>query len=453
MIRDRARAARSARHATLCLLLALAASGTTARADEAAPADTTLGRYLGGLRDSTDVYFGRSAAPLDTAGLDSSLAWGLAHPDAPRRPQSALTLVPTFRFNRADGPVYGGTVGLGHLVQEGRITGRLSWAVGPRDLLGGAAYERRLVRGPAEWRFSASGGRRTNLIDRERSDKSFAAFRALTTGSDSRHYMREDGFSVSLQRETPVWRIKVGYNDDLQSPLPTTTTWSLSGARADPIFNLPARFGRMREIEYEAGVQLPVVPVFLQAQYATASDAIGSDFEYRRSRLAASGDWALGESFSIVPQVAYGRLSGEAVPQASFYMGGTRSLRSIKGSSRGGTGLALARLDLIGHDDVLALMRIPHPDAFPLHMGAFIASGVVWGVDPYGGPTIPGLDWPNREDWLHEAGIQVLFRPGIPESDGYLRISYAWPLGPADRDPRWTITYSRALDLVDRIAR
>lgn len=447
-------AATAATRSTAALLIALAvACAVPAMAAEPAPADTALQRYLGGLRDSTDVFFGRSAAPLDTAGLDSALAWGLLYPDAPRRRQTTLTLVPTFRYNRADGPVYGGTLGIGRLEGAGRVTGRMSWAVGPRDLLGGAAYDRRLTRGPAEWRFGVSGGRRTNIIDRERSDKTWASIRALTTGSDSRHYMREDGWAAQLQRETPVWRVRVEYADELQSPLETTTTWSLTGSRADPDFNLPARFGRMREITYDVGVQLPFVPVFLQADYSTSSDAIGSDFEYRRSRFAASGDWALGGSFSIVPQIAYGRLSGDAVPQASFYLGGNRSLRSIRGSSMGGTGLALARVDLIGHDDVLALMRVPHPDAFPIHVGAFAATGAAWGVDPFGGRTIPGVDWPNEQDWLHEAGLQILYRPGIPDTDGYVRVSYAWPLGASDRSGRWMITYSRALDLVDRIAR
>lgn len=438
--------------AAAALIFACACAAPAAAA-EPAPPDTALQRYLGSLRDTTDAYFGRSAAPLDTAGLDSALAWSLAHPDAPRRLQTSFTVVPTFRYNRADGPVYGGTVGVGRPGRAGRVTGRVSWAVGPRDLLGGAAWDKPLTRGPAEWQFGVSGGRRTQILDRERSDKTWASIRALTTGSDSRHYMREDGFALHVQRETPVWRARIEYADQLQSPLETTTTWSLTGSRADPEFNLPARFGRMREITYDLGVQLPFVPVFLQADYSTSSDAIGSDFEYRRYRFAASGDWPLGESFSLVPQAGYGRLSGEAVPQAAFYLGGNRSLRSIRGSSLGGTGLALARLDLIGHDDVLTLMRIPHPDAFPIHLGAFAASGAVWGEDPFGGRTIPGVDWPNRQDFLHEAGVQILYRPGIPETDGYLRISYAWPLGASGRDGRWMVTYSRALDLVDRIAR
>jgi len=200
-------------------------------------------------------------------------------------------------------------------------------------------------------------------------------------------------------------------------------------------------------------VQLPFVPVFVQADYATASKRLDSAHDYRRGRVAASGDWSLGPSFSIVPQVAYGRLTGEEVPQASFYLGGNRSLRSIRGSSLSGSRLALGRIDLIGHDDVLALMRVPHPDAFPIQVGAFAASGVVWGKDAFGGPTKAGDDWPRKEDWLHEVGVQVLYRPGFPETDGYLRVSYAWPLGPTERSGRWMFTYSRALDLVDRIAR
>lgn len=435
------------------LLILPAIAPSPAGAAEGAPPDTALRRYLGGLSDSTDTYFGRSAVPVDTSGLDSALAWGLQNPDAPRRRQTSFTIIPTFRFNRADGPVYGATAGIGRPQLEGRVTGRLSYTVGPDQWIGGASYDKELARGPALWTFNLSGGRRTQIIDREASDKTFASFRALLYGSDSRHYMREDGFATFLQRETPVWRLRLGYVDELQSPLETTTTWTLLGPRADPEFNLAAQAGRSRELRYELGVQLPFVPVFVQGEYHTASDRLRSDFEFRRYRLAASGDWGLGESFSIVPQIAYGRLTGDAVPQTSFFLGGSKTLRSVQGSSVGGTGMTLARLDFIGHDDLLALMRIPHPDAFPLHAGAFVATGAAWGVDPYGGPTVPGIDWPNEEDWLHEAGVQILYRPGLPESDGYLRISYAWPLGPADRDAKWTVTYSRALDLVDRIAR
>ena len=60
----------------LAAVLALAAGPVRAQA----PADTALGGFLGGLADSTDRYFGFTATPLDTAGLDSALADRLKRP-------------------------------------------------------------------------------------------------------------------------------------------------------------------------------------------------------------------------------------------------------------------------------------------------------------------------------------------------------------------------------------
>ena len=68
------------------LLLATLAvlGGGPARADvrraaaaadsSSAPADTSFGRYLDALHDSTDTFFRTVVAPVDTAGLDSVLA-------------------------------------------------------------------------------------------------------------------------------------------------------------------------------------------------------------------------------------------------------------------------------------------------------------------------------------------------------------------------------------------
>ena len=45
---------------------------------EEAPADSALGAYVRSLSDSTDSWFGSTAAPLDTTGLDSALVAGLS---------------------------------------------------------------------------------------------------------------------------------------------------------------------------------------------------------------------------------------------------------------------------------------------------------------------------------------------------------------------------------------
>jgi len=121
------------------------------------------------------------------------------------------------------------------------------------------------------------------------------------------------------------------------------------------------------------------------------------------------------------------RLPGAA---GFFYLGGQHSLRSLTGDSRGGTGLALARLDVVESPDLLTLAHIPHPAMLPLQAGVFAASGAVWGADPYGGPSVPGLDWPRRQGWLSEAGASLIYQPGIPDPLWMLRLNVAWPLGP-----------------------
>jgi hypothetical protein len=56
--------------------------------------------------------------------------------------------------------------------------------------------------------------------------------------------------------------------------------------------------------------------------------------------------------------------------------------------------------------------------------------------------------WPEKTAWLSEAGASLLYRPGVPEDDGYFRLNYAHPLGNREGKGRWSVTYSRALDLL-----
>ena len=105
-------------------------------------------------------------------------------------------------------------------------------------------------------------------------------------------------------------------------------------------------------------------------------------------------------------------------------------------------------MDVIGTDDILALAHLPHPAMFPIQAALFAATGAVWGNDPFGGPGSPEAGWPDRGAWTSEAGASFLYRPGIPDGDAYLKINVAWPLGPVSHAARWTVTYSRALDLL-----
>ena len=425
----------------------LAASAATPRAEEAPP-DSALDRFLGDMSDSTGAYFGITAARPDTAGLDSALAFGLAHPGAGDRRRPSLSFRPDLGFSRVDGPVYGAGAGIGRASDLGRLEGLIAWASGPNDVLGGGTFRRSWQGADAAWSLALYAGRRTDGMDRDTNDIALSMLRAFFSGTDYKHYLRRDGFDASLARETPTWRAQAGYRDMLERPLATSATWNLVNAEPVVTGNLPATRGRNREFALEAAVRLPRAPVWCEVGYASSSGATGSDFEYRRTRAALAADLAAGRGLAIVPQFSYRRLTGEAVPQASFYLGGSNSMRGILGATRGGTGMVLTRLDLIHSDDLLALARIPHPAWLPIQAGAFAAGGATWGTDPYGGPERGVLDWPDEEHWISEAGAALLWRPGLPDPAGFFRFSYAWPLGPDRESARFTASYSRALALV-----
>jgi hypothetical protein len=244
-----------------------------------------------------------------------------------------------------------------------------------------------------------------------------------------------------------VWRASAEFRDLQESPLEVTATWNLLDRRPQVTDNLAATAARVHELAYALELRLPRLPLTLSAWHGTSRRAIGSDLEYRRTRLTAGADVSLGRLAALVPQAAYGRLTGTPAPQAAFYLGGSRTLRSVEGSSLGGTGFALARLDLIGTPDLLALVGVPHPDALPVQGALFAGAGAVWGADPYGGPTRPGVDWPNREEWRGEYGFSLMWRPGVPDPAGFLRFSFAWPTGPDHEGGRASVTWARGLDL------
>ena len=413
---------------------------TLALATAQAPAapDTSLGGHLGGFSDSTDRYFGVSAAPVDTTGLDSAL-------HAPRRLQFGFA--PTFDFSRVDGSTPGLSVSLGAAPPEpgrtgwGTFRGGIARANGPRVTLGDVRYTNRLWLARQPFDLSLWGGRKTAPLDRDDDDLLTMA-RALLCGGDWTQYHRSEGFEVSVARRHGWWRASAGYRDLLQSPLRTTATWNLFDRDLEMPGNLAATRGRAHELEYSAAARWPRLPLHTEIGCQTSSRRTGSDFEYRRARVAAGLDFSLGRFASLVPQFSYGRLTGDLPPQAAFYLGGSGTLRSLRRDERSGSGLALAKLDLIGTRDLLALLRIPHLAALPLQGALFAATGATWGRDPHGGTVVRGGAWPDRLDWVSEAGASLLYSSAPFPT---LHCSYAWPIGPGAREGRWTVSFTRPL--------
>jgi hypothetical protein len=419
----------------------------------AGAADTTLGGFLRILSDSTDRYFGLSAAPPDTTGQDSALAFSLAHPSRGVRRSPRLGLLPRFAFNRVEGPVWGGGVSLGEPRRLGRVTGTVGYAAGPNRWRGSGGYEKTLERAGTAWTLKAYGGRWVPPQNRDDPERVWGTLRALVAGTDYQSYLRRDGVEAGIRCETTTLGLFGGYRDVVDAPVVTTATWNLLGRRTMVTGNPPAAAGRLREFGAGASWRLPGLPVTAEAIHQTSGHAIGSDFEYRRTRVALAGNFGLGRLASVVPQLAYGRLTGTPVPQAVFYLGGPHTLRTLVPEARAGTAIAIARLDLIGASDVLALAHLPHPAFFPLQLGLFGGVGAVWGVDPRGGPGAPGAGWPHRDAWLGEAGVSAIYQPGFPDPAGLLRLDLAWPLGPGARHSRWSLAYTVPLDLLGSLDR
>jgi hypothetical protein len=415
-----------------------------------APGDSTVQRFLDDLSDSTSRYFGRTAAPADTTGLDSILADRLAHP-ALARTRRPLSVYPDFEFNRVDGPVYTVVANVGGLRGLGQLSGRGSWAAGPGDPLGTVRWTRGFGVGTtAPWRLEIGGGRWTSSFDRESSSRRLTTLRALALGKDHHHYYRREGWYVGLHRDFSFGDLGLTWRDDDQMVQSTTTGWNLFHHGLSEFENLAATPGHVHEFEAITSLALDPFPMRLDLLHQTSGHAIGSELEFRRSRVVLAGSWGLGHFATLVPQAVYGRLTGQDIPQASFYLGGTHSIRSMSSGDRGGTGYAMVRMEVIGARDFLATLRIPHPAYLPLQLGTFAGAGSVWGTDPFGGPTRPGVNFPHEEDWATEAGVSIIYQPGFPDPTTLLRLNYAWALGTARESTHLSISFMRALDLLRR---
>lgn len=430
-------------------LLWLVSSIPSAHAQQAS-SDSLMKVYLGTLADSTDAWFGASVAPLDTAGLDSALAAGLARgPGQRARVRTRLELSPALGYQRADGAQLGGAVALRGPFDL-RLRGQLQGTTGSHDVLGWLRVARTWRGG--SWRsrvvWTLRAGRTSEAFERERREDVLNIVHALW-GDDRQDYLRRDGVETSLDVSAANAHAGVSWRDQLESGLVTTSRWTITGGGPELLENRAPRVGRMREWGVSLGGTLPLTRLRLEGSGASSDPTLGSDASYRRLRVVMGGDVSLGRHLGFVPQVSYGRLWGEAVPQAAFFLGGTHSLRTLDRNAVTGTGHLFARGELVLADDLRRLLRLPLPAWLPLQASAFTASGALWGHDATGRtPTPTRRDGPRATEWRSEAGVGLSWRPGVPRPDTYVRLEASWPIGPDARGVAYTIALQRLQDLL-----
>jgi hypothetical protein len=432
------------------LAAAVLASGlcaSAACAQSAGAADSLLHEYLKSMSDSTNRLYGIATAPVDTSGLDSALTVNLTKSWRDPRARTRPSYLPIYSFNRVDGSLVGAGATLSNRAGRWRLGADAGYAISSHRWLGGGEAALGFRQGDASWSLRTSGYRRTAVMDRDFRENVFATFRALVWGSDRQHYLGRTGMTLALARAGATSRVEASYRLAREHPLDLTTVWNLEHDPLDVPYNLHASEGQVSEVGFDARTHIPHLPLSGQLTYYVSDGALGSDFDYRRARIALGGDLTVARHLSILPQLAYGRQYGTALSQEAFFIGGGSTLRSLPIQSFGGTGTAVARLDLIGADDLLALMHLAHPAFMTIQPAVFGATAAVWGADPFGGPGTPEASWPDANAWRSEAGFSLLYRPGVPEDDAFLRLDYAHPVGNHDGPARWNLSYTRAIDL------
>jgi len=441
--------ANALRLAAAALLWLAAAS---ARAQDA-PADTLLDAYVRQMRDSTDQWFGSTAAPVDTAGLDSALAAGLLkgpHAHARQRRRLRFDWGPALGFNRADGGQLGAGVSLGTPWLSG-LSGKLQYTTGTHELLGEGAWT-------GSWRVDAlhsrlglklAAGRYTLAFDRDYYEPILTSLNAFFAGEDRHQYLRRDGFVSNLRLSAESGFATVSFRDQLESSLPYTTDWYLFGHGPVLPFNDTAAVGRVSELGFGGDVTIPGTRFRVNANYWTSDPQLGSDMLYRRTRVTAGGDVSLGRHVSLVPQATYGYLRGETPPQEAFFLGGVANVRTLRRNELAGAGRAYGRLDLIVVDDLGRPLHLPIPARLPLQLGMFAGSGAVWGRDPVTGDATPtSRTLPHADEFFSEVGAGVMLRFGVPNPLTALRLEVAFPLGADHRHTSYALAFQEPLNLL-----
>jgi hypothetical protein len=355
---------------------------------------------------------------------------------------------PWWRFDRTVGQQAGLTASLGRMGRTGQIGGSLGYGFSSKEWFGRGELRKRW--GPPDegthWTLVGGAGREVGTLDRDRDPTLLVALGAFLHGADWQSYLRRDGGRISLERESPTLRVRVGARSELESPRSTVTEWNLTGDPLEVVENTPARLAHVRELGALGTWRLPWSAWWVEVGARHAIKTLGGDIAYTRTRAALAGKLGLGSLATLVPQATYGRTEGDLAPQNGFWLGGSTTLRSIPPDSETGRRRAFGRLELFGAPDLLAVAHIPHSPLLAVYAAAQIASGAVWGDDPLGGPSTPGHAWPDPAAWHSETGFSLMYRPGLPEPEGFLRFDWATGLGPDSHHSRWSIQFSTPLD-------
>jgi hypothetical protein len=444
----------SARLGALALvLLALAAPGTPAHAEDAPP--DSLGAFFKGLSDSTDASYGTQSVVFDTTGLDSLAANALLKPPRVKKRGTRFDAAPLLGFHRAEGTIVGlntrvgtpaaGFLSMGGTYSFGNQLGR--YAFGYRRTLlyhglrrtAALALPGRILDGATRLDLEIGYARSSLAFMPEHAGHRLWNIEPVLSGKGSASLYERRGAEGSLTFWTGDWRFLAGARHVVEKPMYVVTDWTLfHGSDAAPP-NTPAVDEEFTEPFGSLG--------FRRADWELAGliDARGGGADRWRLRGVLGKSFRLGPDIKTVLQFEGGATAANAPRQRRFEIGGDRAIPSLPLGTGGTDHILVGKFEFIEAHDVLRAIGIGHPDWLVLQPLASFQSGVVWD-DPAGRDVV--FSKPPSAAWRSSAGLGLALRLGVPDPDTMMRFYVGLPVGPEGGNTEFRASLSTTYDLL-----
>jgi Omp85 superfamily domain len=422
--------------ALLASALAVAAAGSAAETDTAAPSpDSVAARAISDSYTSfLDSLRTRSAATLDREGVEST--W----PAADSLTELLTTHGPAYvdslpSFERAAfdfdfGPqllAYNRVEGL-RLGAEAEVT-RGGWSVA-----GAAAYaissehwRHRERLGYDTGRFGAFTVEHADLVERYGAGPVPAnSIHALVAGADDQDYLERRRTGVEWRLDLGSREVEVDYTVARERSVVAETDWNIFSRDRGPRPNPPIDEGDAHRLRMAGGWsgdlhRLGGTRFRLDAEAEVGGYGLGGDFDYDRYRLALDSHWPALWRDNIDLTMEVGGARNRPPLQSLFYLGGPVVLRAYPVNEFRGDRYAFGRFEYLVGTDPLARMGIR---AAQIQLIPFFELGAAW-TDENGTGVFSA---PESSDWRSDAGFGLQRRIAF---DAILRFDAAWRL---DRD-------------------
>ena len=408
-------------------------------------AEDPLGPFLRDLADSTDAFFGRSAASFDTTGIDSliRISGGLMSeaPGSAAARRFSTSKGPVVGFHRSTGLVLGVKTRAGDS-HRGWATAQLSYGFANKEgryraALASVLAGHESAGGPRHLVLEISYSRETLPFAPEHACPVESAVGTLLTGRDRQSVYERRGGSVQLTWSDRSFIAGIGWRRARDQSMPTVSRFKVLGAGGTLPAVTPTRPGSFKEGFAEFSCNFLPVPRHLGVEAGYASR------DRWRARLAAAHDIDR-FGFKVNVQCEWGVAARNGPQQSRFEIGGPLAVPSLGLGDESGNRLLLGKTELIRGIDLLKALHVPHPSMLVLHPAIFIHGACVW--------TESEGRWsaPPAACWRGAAGVALLHLPGIILPASYVRLQMAWPLGLESGVARFSVALGRWHDLAPK---